>query len=235
MRLLPEFLSDGFSTVPGAWTETIWARLAGWPVVVLLSWRVWLMLPPGGIHNGLSLSALPTVMEPAFLTFACSALFLIVICTDGPSPDMRLGPDWTGPTAAYLLFPFIAAALVRWTHLHGWSVPIIAISLLPALEIPFALMGRALHAIERRYPVPPAKAPGTYPYQNMGGTGMGFGLVPVRDMSWRTVLTSRDPVLLRKAAQEARDCDASEIAEILDIRAAQTTTPGLQPTGLVPE
>ena len=234
MRALPKFLSDGFSTVPGAWTETIWARLAGWPVVALLSWHVWRMLPPG-IHNWLSLSALPTVMEPALLTFACSALFLMVICTDGPLPDRRLGPNWTGPTAAYLLFPFIAAALVRWTHLHGWSVPIIAISLLPALEIPFALMGSALQAIERRYPVPPAKAPGTYPYQSMGGTGMGFGLVPVRDMSWRTVLTSRDPVLLRKAALEARDCGASEIADILDRRADQTITPGLQPTGLVPE
>jgi hypothetical protein len=221
MRLLPEFLSDGFSTVPGAWTETIWARLAGWPVVVLLSWRVWLMLPPGGIHNGLSLSALPTVMEPAFLTFACSALFLIVICTDGPSPDMRLGPDWTGPTAAYLLFPFIAVALVRWTHLHGWSIPVIAISPLVVLEILFALMGSALHAIERRYPVPPAKAPGTYPYQSLGRIDMSFGLVPVRDMSWHAVLTSRDPVLLRKAAQDARDCDASEIADILDRRAAQ--------------
>ncbi|MEB8535527.1 hypothetical protein [Acidithiobacillus ferriphilus] len=220
MRLLPAFLSDGFSTVRGAWTETIWARLAGWPVVALLSCLVWRMLPPG-IHNWLSLSAMPTVMEPAFLTFACSALFLIVICTDGPSPDMRLGPDWTGPTAAYLLFPFIAVALVRWTNLHGWSIPAIAISPLVVLEILFALMGSALHAIERRYPVPPAKAPGTYPYQNMGGTGMGFGLVPVRDMSWRTVLTSRDPVLLRKAAQDAKDCDASEIADILDRRAAQ--------------
>ena len=221
MRLLPAFLSDGIGTVPGAWTETIWARLAGWPVVALLSWRVWLMLPPGGIHNGLSLSALPTVMEPAFLTFACSALFLIVIGGYGPLPGMRLGPDWTGPTAAYLLFPFIAVALVRWTNLHGWSVPIIAISPLAALEILFALMGSALHAVERRYPVPPAKAPGTYPYQSLGGTGMGFGLVPVRDMSWRTVLTSRDPVLLRKAAQDAKDCDASEIADILDRRAAQ--------------
>ena len=234
MRALPKFLSDGLKTVRGAWTETIWARLAGWPVVALLSWHVWRMLPPG-IHNWLSLSALPTSIDPAFLTFACSALFLMVICTDGPLPDMRQGPDWTGPTAAYLLFPFIAAALVRWTHLHGWSVPIIAISLLLALEILFALMGRALHAIERRYPVPPAKAPGTNPYQSMGGTGMGFGLVPVRDMSWRTVLTSRDPVLLRKAAQEARDCGASEIADILDRRADQTITPGLQPTGLVPE
>lgn len=220
MRWLPAFLSDGISTVPGAWTETIWARLAGWPVVALLSWRVWLMLPPG-IHNWLSLSALPTVMEPAFLTFACSALFLIVIGGYGPLPDMRLGPNWTSPTAAYLLFPFIAVALVRWTNLHGWSVPIIAISPLPALEILFALMDSALHAIERRYPVPAAYAPGTYPYQSLGRTGMGFGLVPVRDMSWRTVLTSRDPVLLRKAAQDARDCDASEIADILDCRATQ--------------
>ena len=221
MRSLPAFLSDGFNTVRGAWTETIWARLAGWPVVALLSWRVWLMLPPGGIHNGLSLSAMPTVMEPAFLTFACSALFLIVICTDGPSPDMRLGPDWTGPTAAYLLFPFIAVALVRWTNLHGWSVPIIAISPLLVLETLFALMAGALQAIERRYPMPPAKAPGTYPYQSLGRMDMSFGLVPVRDMSWHAVLTSRDPVLLRKAAQDAKDCDASEIADILDRRAAQ--------------
>ena len=165
MRLLPEFLSDGFSTVPGAWTETIWARLAGWPVVALLSCLVWRMLPPG-IHNWLSLSALPTVMEPASLTFACSALLLIVIGGYGPLPDMRQGPDWTGPTAAYLLFPFIAAALVRWTHLHGWSVPIIAISLLPVLEIPFALMGRALHSTQGSLPprpwgIPPVPAPAT--------------------------------------------------------------------------
>ena len=220
MRLLPDFLSDGFSTVPGAWTETIWARLAGWPVVALLSWNVWLMLPPG-IHDWMSLSALQGVAEPAFLTFACSALFLIIVCGYGPLPGMRLGPNWTSPIAAYLLFPFIAVALVRWTNLHGWSVPIIAISPLLVLETLFALMAGALQAIERRYPMPPAKAPGAYPHQSLGRTGMGFGLVPVRDMSWHTVLTSRDSVLLRRAAQEARDCDASEIADILDRRAAQ--------------
>lgn len=36
--------------------KSIWARLAGWPVVVLLSWHVWRMLPPG-IHGWMSLSA----------------------------------------------------------------------------------------------------------------------------------------------------------------------------------
>ncbi|MBU2851169.1 MULTISPECIES: hypothetical protein [Acidithiobacillus] len=218
MRLLPEFLSDGFSTVPGAWTETIWARLAGWPVVALLSWHVWLMLPPG-IHDWMSISALQGVAEPAFLTFACSALFLIVIGGYGSFPGMGLGPNWTSPIAAYLLFPFIAVVLVRWTNLHGWIVPIIAISPLPVLEILFALVDSALQAIERWYPMPPTKAAVVSPHPRLGM--VGFGLVSVRDMSWHVVLTSRDPVLLRKAAQEARDCDTSEVADILDRRAAQ--------------
>ncbi|MBN6742393.1 hypothetical protein JKG47_18105 [Acidithiobacillus sp. MC6.1] len=132
-----------------AWAESIWARLAGWPVVMLFSWLVWQMLPPG-IHNWLSLSALPTVMESAFLTFACSALFLIMICGYGPLPGVGLAPNWTSPIAAYLLFPLIAVMLVRWTNLHGWSVPIIAFSPLPVLETLSALMGGVIHALERR-------------------------------------------------------------------------------------
>ena len=242
MKIIQAFLSDGFDDefgrASGAWTETIWARLAGWPVVALLSWGVWRMLPHG-IHDWMSLSA-STATDPGLLTFACSALFLLVIC--GYGPLVRLGPNWTGPTAAYLLFPFVAVALVRWTNLHGWSVPIIAFGSLLALRILlnilFALMDSALQAVERRYPVPTAPlqganpTPGAYPYRSLGGTGLGFGLVPVHELSWHAVLTSRDPVLLRKAAQDARGCtpawgcDASEIADILDRRAARYDNAG---------
>ncbi|MEY2336347.1 hypothetical protein [Acidithiobacillus ferrianus] len=206
-----------------AWTESIWARLAGWPVVALLSWQVWRMLPPG-IHGGMSLSALQGVAEPAFLTFACSALFLIIVCGYGPFPGiMGLGPDWTSPIAAYLLFPFIAVLLLRWTNLHGWSVPIIAISPALALEIlftlMFTLMGTVNHAIERRFPSCPEKTP-SMDYRLGGGLG-GFGPMAVGDLSWREVLRSHNPDVLVRAATEARAAGAPEMADILEKRSRE--------------
>lgn len=130
-----------------AWRNSIWARLAGWPVVMLLSWQVWRMLLLGGIHGGMPLSALSTAMEAALFPFALSALFLIMACGYGTIHGMG-GPDWTGPIAAYLLFPFIAVMLILWTNQHGWSVPIIAFSPILVLEGFFTLMDSIIHAIE---------------------------------------------------------------------------------------
>ncbi|MBN6740291.1 hypothetical protein JKG47_07055 [Acidithiobacillus sp. MC6.1] len=178
---------------------------------------------PVSIHNGaFRLSALPGVAEPAIIAFACSALFLILI--DGYCLMPGLGLNWTGPIAAYLLFPFVAFALTRWTTLHGWSVPVIALTPVLAFDIFCTLVDMALDIIERGYPAPTTEnVLDTRLYRGLGRDAPGregMGLVPVRDMSWRAVLTSRDPVLLRRAAQDARDCGAPDIADILDHRAA---------------
>lgn len=102
-------------------------------MVVLLSWQVWRMLLLGGIHSGMPLSALS------------SALFLIMTCGYGTIHGMG-GPDWTGPIAAYLLFPVIAVMLILWTNQHGWSVPIIAFSPILVLEGFLTLMDSIIHA-----------------------------------------------------------------------------------------
>lgn len=232
MKSLSKILSDSFSVIPTGWTETTWARLAGWPVAALLAWNAWRMLPPG-LNHMLTLSSWSTVMEPAVLPFGCSALFLMVVGGGYGLPDTRLGPDWSSSTTAYLLFPFIAVALLRWTNLHGWSVPVMALSPLLVLEILFALMDRALQALYRRYPA--STPPRIHPYQKWGITSGDLGMGIVRELSWHSVLTSRDPVLLRKAAQEARNCGAAEMADILERRAAPYDKARLAAGEQVPE
>jgi hypothetical protein len=128
--------------------ENIWFRLAGWPVVGLLTVLVWHLLPSGLYHNGSLLFGVfwsdmqNGALDPVLITFIGSFLFLEAFFTDHHyfSGGVFPTPDWARPVGAYSCFPCLAILLICFGDLHGWVVPDLSIGLPAVVETIFALI-----------------------------------------------------------------------------------------------